>query len=75
MTAERAREMGREFFDDHPAAAPLILSAIHHQDPEVRRRSGRALEQLDPDNPANVARRETAHALAVIDRALEAAGR
>jgi hypothetical protein len=72
MTAARAREMGRELYEDHPAAAPLILSAIHHQDPEVRRRSARALEQLDPDNAANVARRETDRALAAIDRVLEA---
>lgn len=52
MTPGHADELGRELYDSHPAAAPLLMAAVHGETPEVRLRSARALQWLDHDTPA-----------------------
>jgi hypothetical protein len=52
MTPERAEEIARDpapaGYDGHPAAAALILEAIHGATEDRRRRSALALAWLDP---------------------------
>ena len=50
MTPERAADVARDLYDDHPAAAALILEGVHGATEERRYRSARALEWLDPMN-------------------------
>jgi len=49
MTPEAAAEYARELYASHPAAVPLLLAAVHGSDDVTRRRSSRALYELDPD--------------------------
>ena len=49
MRAEMAVDIARNLYDDHPAAAALMLEAIHGATRERRERSALALRCLDPD--------------------------
>jgi hypothetical protein len=51
VTPERADEIARELYAGHPAAATLVMEAVHGVTEERRRRSARALACLDPMEP------------------------
>lgn len=51
MTPEQAAEIARNCYDDHPAAAALMVEAVHGETADRRERSRRALLLLDPDEP------------------------
>jgi len=50
VTRELADEIAAELYGGHPAAAALVLEAVHGATAERRARSWRALMALDPDN-------------------------
>jgi hypothetical protein len=50
---EKAREIAQNVFGGHPAAAPLMLEALHGQTPDRRERSRLALRLLDLDEPVH----------------------
>jgi len=56
VTPALAAEIGDNLFDGHPAAAPLMLEAIHGDTVERRERSRLALRLLDPEEPLDYLR-------------------
>ena len=81
-TTADVSDLAHELYDDHPAAVPLLLAAIHGPSLEARVRASRALQQLDPDNGLvipddwmeGLATLATARACRTINRVLEEAG-
>jgi len=48
VTPEQAQEIARNLYAGHPAAAALMLEAVHGATEERRQRSALALRVLDP---------------------------
>jgi hypothetical protein len=48
VTPDEAREIAANLYDDHPAAAALMIEAVGGSTPDRRERSRRALMLLDP---------------------------